>query len=361
MTTTRSIFQKTCPACMTTLPLDATDCACGHQFDHDDADATLSSEEIRLKAEELYENYLVARAEQAASAVMTAQAEFAREPASAQKSQRVASAIQESEAARAALAAQSARVAEMKKALPKRAPAPRPAPTAAVPKMKVAAAKPVVAPSPARATAKSARNSDTDDAITTSLVSRRMAKKTASKTRPTHKPAHAPVAAKPEIIPPPAQTKTPNPAFRQAQAARAEKILRRAETAVAVKAVIKEETIVRPKPESRKNPAPAPVLNLPAPKPPKDIAAKAEIKETTAVAPRPELKKTPSPAPILTKSAPRLLGADKKECPNCTASVDNKLNRCRCGYEFPTSETLMPALAMSEEERAEFAKLFSFP
>jgi hypothetical protein len=56
-----------------------------------------------------------------------------------------------------------------------------------------------------------------------------------------------------------------------------------------------------------------------------------------------------------------LLGGDKKECPNCTASVESKLNRCRCGYEFPTSETLMPALAMSEEERAEFAKLFSFP
>jgi hypothetical protein len=35
--------------------------------------------------------------------------------------------------------------------------------------------------------------------------------------------------------------------------------------------------------------------------------------------------------------------------------------RCRCGYEFPSSEQLIPALAMSDEERAEFAKLFNFP
>jgi hypothetical protein len=35
--------------------------------------------------------------------------------------------------------------------------------------------------------------------------------------------------------------------------------------------------------------------------------------------------------------------------------------RCRCGYEFPSSEHLIPALAMSDEERAEFAKLFSMP
>jgi hypothetical protein len=350
VTTTRSIFQKTCPACMVTLSLDARECTCGHQFDHDNTDASLSSEEIRLQAEELYENYLAARAEQASSAVMTAQAEFARDPASAQKSQRVANLIQEAEQARAALAAQSARVVEMKKALPPPAPRPVHAPAApkkhvaemkkalppatiphsihapAAPRKKIAAAKPVVASSPARATAKAVKNTDTDNAITTSLISRRAAKKAASapvKVRP----APAPVAAIPKIITPPAQTKTPNPAFRQAQAARAEKILRQAETAAAVKAVIKEEIAVVPK---------------------------------IVAAPKVEAKAAPA-APVLTKSAPRLLGGDKKECPNCTASVESKLNRCRCGYEFPTSETLMPALAMSEEERAEFAKLFSFP
>lgn len=352
VTTTRSIFQKTCPACMITLALDARECACGHQFDHDDNDPTLSSEAIRLQAEELYENYLAARAEQASSAVMTAQSEHVRDPASAQKSQRIAKLVQEAEEARAALTAQSERVAEMRKALPPApvrrpvpvpvaakqnvvemkkalppATAPRHAHAPAAPKKKIVLAKPAVTPSPTRAMARTLKNPDTDDAITTSLVSRRAAKKAAAvPAKP--RPVPAPVAAKPEAILPPVQTKAPNPAFRQAQAARAEKILRQAETAAAVKAVIKEEIAVVP-----------------------EIAA----------APKSQPKASPAAAPVLAKSAPRLLGGDKKECPNCTASVDNKLNRCRCGFEFPTSESLMPALSMSEEERAEFAKLFRFP
>jgi hypothetical protein len=341
---------------MVTLALDARECSCGHQFDHDDNDASLSSEAIRLQAEELYENYLAARAEQASSAVMTAQSEFARDPASAQKSQRVANLIQEAEAARAALTAQSARVAEMRRALPPApvpaprpihgpeapkkkvvemkkalppAPVPRPAYVPAAPKKKVTFAKPTVTRPPARAAAKvvNSTSNDTDNAITTSLLTRRAARKAASvPAKP--RPAPAPVAAKPEIILPPVQTRMPNPAFRQAQSARAEKILRQAETVAAVKAVIKEEIAVVPK---------------------------------IAVAPKVEAKAPPPAAPVLNKAAPRLLGGDKKECPNCTASVDNKINRCRCGFEFPTSETLMPALSMSEEERAEFAKLFSFP
>lgn len=350
--TTRSIFQKICPACMVTLAMDARECSCGHQFDHDNNNASLSSEEIRLQAEELYENYLAARAEQASSAVMAAQSEFARDPASAQKSRQVANLIQEAEAARAALTAQSARVAEMKKALPP-APAPRPIHAPEAPKTKVVEMKkalppapaphPVHAPaasnkkvavaktaatlSPVRAKAKilNSASTDTDNAITTSLLTRHAARKAASASaKPA--PASAPVAAKPKTTLPPVQTRTPNPAFRQAQSARADKFLRQAETAAAVKAVIKEETSVVPK-----------------------IAAAVEAKAP------------PAAAPALTKSAPRLLGGDKKECPNCTASVDSKINRCRCGFEFPTSETLMPALSMSEEERAEFAKLFSFP
>ncbi|MBI3569678.1 MAG: hypothetical protein HY082_01015 [Gammaproteobacteria bacterium] len=310
---------------MITLPLDASECACGNQFDHDNADAALSSEEIRLKAEELYENYLAARAEQAANAVMAVQAEFARDPSNLRKSDRVASAIRESEEARAALTAQSACVAEMKKALPPPVPAPHPVHAPAAPKKKSASAKPVMAPSSARATVKSA-GTVANTASAASLRARRAARKTVLATMKST-PVPTPVAARPEIILPPTQTKTPNPAFRQAQAARAEKILHKAETAIAVKAVIKDEIAVAPK-----------------------IAAAPKVE--------PQL---PPPVPVLIKSAPRLLGSDKKECPNCTASVDSKLKRCRCGYEFPISETLMPSLAMSEDERAEFAKLFSSP
>ena len=139
------------------------------------------------------------------------------------------------------------------------------------------------------------------------------------------KPAASKMEISPTVV---VQSKTPHPAFRQAQAARAEKILRRVETAEAVKAVIKEELTVVPK-----------MATAPKAKP---------------VSPSPE----PVPVPLLSKTAPRLLGPDKKECPNCTASVDIRNSRCRCGYEFPSTGTLMPSLAMSDDERAEFAKLF---
>ena len=137
--TARSIFQKVCPECMATVPLDTRECSCGHHLDHDDTDAALSSEEIRLKAEELYENYLAARVEQAAKAVKTSQAEFARDPSNTGKSNHVASAIHEVQQAKSALAAQSARVAEMKKAL--------------LPTARPAAPVPVAAPARKRATA----------------------------------------------------------------------------------------------------------------------------------------------------------------------------------------------------------------
>ena len=194
--TTRSIFQKICPACMITLPLDVSHCACGHEFDHDDPDAMLSSEAIRLKAEELYENYLAARAEQAASAVMNAQAEFARDPVSLQKSQRVANAIQESEEARAALAAQSARVAEMRKALPLPALVPRPVQAPAATKKKIAPAKPIVTALPARATAKPAPEADNTANIAYTRAKRVARKSALAKMR--HAPVSKPAAAKVE-------------------------------------------------------------------------------------------------------------------------------------------------------------------
>jgi hypothetical protein len=136
-------------------------------------------------------------------------------------------------------------------------------------------------------------------------------------------PATVAPSRKPDIAPP-VQSATPNPAFRQAQAAKAEKIL--------------HAKITQPTP-----------------------VVKAD-KEAARMVPEAE-SKPPQTTPFITaKTAPRLYAPrDKKECPNCTASVAIAAARCRCGYEFPSSEPLIPALAMSDEERAEFAKLFSFP
>jgi len=325
--TARSIFQKICPGCMNTLALDARACACGHEFDHDDTDASLSSEEIRVKAEELYENYLAARAEQAASTVMSAQAEYARDPSNSQKSNRVAEAIRESEEARAALSEQSARVREMRMALPQvTAPAP-PKPVAVAPAKQISRARPAPAPVRPRVTARPAmavtvlpRVAPAPSKKFAQTPSKPVMRITGSaQVEKTTPPVSAP--ATPEEILPPVQSKRPGTAFRQAQAYRADKILRAAKKAESSKPQVK-----------------------------KDFPPVA--KEKTRTLPI---------APVLSKSAPRLLASNRKECPNCTSSVEQRINRCRCGYEFPTSESLIPALNISEEERAEFAKLFSFP
>jgi hypothetical protein len=136
-------------------------------------------------------------------------------------------------------------------------------------------------------------------------------------------PAAVTTSRKPDIAPP-AQSATPNPAFRQAQAAKAEKILR------------------------AKNAQSTPIVKT----------VKEEVRMVPVAEPKP-----PQTTPFINaKTAPRLYAPrDKKECPNCTAPVAVAAVRCRCGYEFPSSEQLIPALAMSDEERAEFAKLFSFP
>jgi len=390
--TARSIFQKVCPECMATVPLDTRECICGHLLDHDDTDAALTSEEIRLKAEELYENYLGARVDQAAKAVQTAQADFARDPSSEIKSDHVASTINELQMAESELAAQSARVAEMKKAIPPKTRPAVPVPVASPAKKRVAALKAVATTPQARITRKPIpvltevvaaappRPRHEPKAVTAPKHAAKVIAMAEAPPRPKHEPkavtqpkqtvrvvtpvpekspviamAEAPprlkhepktvtqpkqkvrvvtpvpekspvIAAtpgKPDFVPP-VQSATPNPAFRQAQAARAEKILRAKSAPVpSVVKPVKEETRMMPVVE----PEPA---------------------QTTPI--------------ITAKSAPRLYSPrDKKDCPNCTASVVIAAARCRCGYEFPSSEQLIPALTMSDEERAEFAKLFGIP
>ena len=336
--TARSIFQKVCPECMATVPLDTRECSCGHQLDHDDTDTALSSEEIRLKAEELYENYLGARVEQAAKAVKTAQAEFAREPSNPGKSEQVASTIREVQIAKSALATQSAHIAAMKKDMLFTARPAAPSPVATSARKRVAALhavatkpqaritrKPIpvltdvvaTAPAPVRPKHEAPKMATTEP---TPVRPEPRAKVVA--TAPKKLPMSVATSRKPDIAPA-VQSATPNPAFRQAQAAKAEKILRAKIT------------------------QPAPVAK----------AVKEEARMVPVAEPKPS-----QTTPITAKTAPRLYAPrDKKDCPNCTASVAIAAARCRCGYEFPSSEHLIPALAMSDEERAEFAKLFSMP
>lgn len=317
--TTRSIFQKVCPSCMITVSLDTSECTCGYHFDHDDADTSLSSEEIRLKAEELYASYLAARAEQAANAIMTAQAEFTRDPTSVEKSDRVADAIHAAQAAKTALAAQSVRIAEMKKVLQTATPLPVALTAPLIMKKQSLPASKSVVLSPVHLPRK--KIAVTAVGTVSALAGRKHPQKTVTQALSKRFSAPSPAPKKPEVVQS-VQTAVPNSAFRQAQAAKAEKILH-ADKATKSTSTIKEEKKSAIPPS---NPIAPPVVIAP------------------------------------TKNAPRLyVLSNRKECPNCTASVDAKTTRCRCGYEFSSSEQLIPPLAMSEEDRAEFAKLFSLP
>lgn len=315
--TTRSIFQKVCPSCMNTVPIDMRECSCGHVFDHDDTGSSPSSEEIRLKAEELYQNYLAARLEQATSSARAARTVYARDPANLEKSDRVSLAMREQQAAETALTEQSARIAEMKKTMRPAAPPPVPV----VSKKRTAPLKPVTTSAPVRI----ARKVDSP-AVDVALAAASRAKRTAKPTvqaPAVNTPASVTATKQPQIVQP-VQTVTPNPAFRQAQSAKAEKILRAKQDTQSMAPVTEEKTPITPSVERNIVPA------------------------------------IFSPAP--TKTAPRLYTVEKKkDCPNCTSSVDSHAARCRCGYEFSSSEQLIPPLAMSDEERAEFAKLFGFP
>ena len=320
----RSIFQKVCPACMITIPLDAHQCSCGHPFDHDDTDKMLTSEEIRVQAEELYASYLAARVDQAASALMSAQADYARDPGNQQKSNMVGSALDEADAARAALAAQSARIAEMKKALPPAAARAVPIKAPVIP-IKPAAQSGSIALPPVRHTRK------INPAIAAVTAAAPVAPKRKIKS-PAQAEVKKPLAPLPSrvavpekpVAAQPAQTSSPNLAFREAQAAKARKILS------AIQATKSE----------------------PTPKQEKSSAVPAVVKGLS-----------PSFAiPANSKEAPRLyVEAKKRDCPNCTARVSRDAARCRCGYEFSCSEQLIPAVSINDEERAEFAKLFNYP
>ena len=322
--TTRSIFQKVCPACMSTIPLDAHQCSCGHPFDRDDTNKALTSEEIRVQAEELYASYLAARVDQAASALMSAQADYARDPGSQQKSDMVGSALDDADAARAALAAQTARIAEMKKALPPTVARAVPIKAPVVP-IKPAAQSGSTALSPVRHTRKA------NPAMAVVTAAAPVAPKRKMKP-PAQAEIKKPLAALPSrvavpekpVAAQPAQTTSPNPAFREAQAAKARKILS------AIQATKSE----------------------PTPKQEKSSAVPAAVKDLS----------TSFVIPANSKQAPRLyVEAKKKDCPNCTARVSRDAARCRCGYEFSCSEQLIPAVSISDEERAEFSKLFNYP
>lgn len=317
---------------MVTLGVDVKQCSCGYAFEQNDTGSSPSSEEIRLNAEQLYETYLSARAEQAALAVKTTQAEFARHPENFEISERVAQTIRDAQGAQANLRAQIARVAALKKIMQAKTQPISTSVRVTVQPTGTRITRTVTPSRPAPMTRNtkpmgSSRRADTRPAITTGITRRTVRKK----------PVSTPL--QPTVSMPPVQTPAPK-VFRAAQAAKAEKIMHAAHAK-------KQGSIALPTPPIAKT------ETLPGTEKP----AKVKVAITAKPVKAPE---APRPANV-SKAPPTRMVALSRECPNCTAAVPGSEARCRCGYEFPCSEQLIPSLSMTDEERNLFMQGLSLP
>lgn len=111
-----NIFLKTCPECARASVFTASSCSCGYNFQSPEPPEVMSQEEI-AREEALYEEYLRARAEQAAEAARIAKRLEELFPHEREKALESAKLELAAEVARAELASQRERVAEINEAL----------------------------------------------------------------------------------------------------------------------------------------------------------------------------------------------------------------------------------------------------
>lgn len=217
MSVSISIFQKVCPACASNVSVSAETCSCGHRFESETEAG--SSIEAALRDEELYETYLIARAEQAKQATLAAFEAHSADPSNASKtaalelSRGVAKEVEED------LRAQREKIAALRNANASPTPKSNPAPTGI----------PALSPSTARATP------------ATTAPKPIAAKPAAPRTPAAHAPvvSAAPAAvtskaagvlsaiknAKAREMPPVTPNTTPPAQFRHEQAGRADKVM----------------------------------------------------------------------------------------------------------------------------------------
>lgn len=308
MSGSHSIFLKICPACAAQVPTAAERCDCGHDFEST-MDGSIAPEETALRDEELYENYLLARCEQAHQAAESARlvavehADDANLAAEADLAREVARSIDTD------LAEQRKKIEGLRRLIEVKRPKPVIVKTAPVP--------PVAAATP--------------QAESTPKVPKPVVSAPAIEVTKTSAVEIVAIPAEPVK----AETPTVTPAA-TSSAASAEKA---AQVLKAIKRAKKREDVTRARKakalEAKQQAVPIKVPE-PAPQTPPAI-------EISANAPDHFRQEQAARADLVMETRKR---EDRKECPNCTASVPLNTSRCSCGFTFIAGGSDLPSLTL---------------
>jgi len=279
-----SIFRKPCPACASSVSIDAACCDCGHVFES--SAHPLSTIETALRDEELYEGYLAARAEQAQQAARTAHEALASDVKNPQLASAAALAKEVSISIDDDLAEQRSKLAGIRSTMREKGLATTPG----LPVLPVVAAK----PAPLR-------------------------------------PAVAPHAPKSPVLAANIMPKAPTWSASATQ------------KAAAVLATLKNAKARESVARARQKAAAAKVKEQALAKNPPSHAGSNSISTQSTVAPPAFRKEQAARAEKITHARNT---ADSKECPNCTSSVPLGTTRCRCGFAFEASDRELPSLTL---------------
>lgn len=320
MSVSLSIFEKLCPSCASRISASAETCDCGHVFESADGSGK-STQEAALRDEELYENYLAARADQANEAARAAHEAYHADPTDANRAAAAELAKEVAASIASDLAQQRAKVAALRKALP-----PAPKPVVAAPKPlppKVPATIQVTAPSkPAPVVAKAPEPVETARQLPDAPVA------APSTPAPIANPVTQPAtpAASSEIV---FETQPVRISAPTSPSPIAPPPVSTAERAASVLETIK-------KAKAREDATRA-IQKV-------DRASEASAASTIAHVP-PESFRTEQAARA-EKALAVQKALDVKECANCTAKVPTNTSRCRCGYVFDLGTNDLPSLTL---------------
>ena len=300
MSSSLSIFQKLCPSCASSQPVGAERCDCGHEFETDGSNGA-SAEEAALRDEELYENYLVARATQAQEAARAAEDALAENPDNPENTAAAELARQVAQSIQSDLAEQQKKIAALRATID-------------------SAVRPTPAPSDRPVPAKPSQT------VRTSPVGGRAPADAGSKSTPARAPKSAAAPAQKVSLPPVKVSGKAIAALEALKNAKAREVVERTQRAV---------------PTAPAVPAPVAAAEISSGLPAQPITTPSVTNTPPATFRAEQAAKAGKVMDALHTSA-----APHKECPNCTASVPTATSRCRCGFAFSGGGNDMPTLTL---------------